>query len=78
MNTINHCGIAIKTLFEYDTPQDICNKGDLFIQQNEQGWWVSEWDGGFAHDTSDTPADTLDEAIAWAKGVAEAMQLDTD
>lgn len=71
---ITHNGQTIRILAAHETPAAQCAAGDFFIRQDDRGFWVSNWDGNQAWDTDLKPIATLDEAIDWAKEVAENVQ----
>ena len=72
--TITHHGIDIEILVENETPMVHCREGDLFIRKDQDGFWVSLWDGEEALDLNTEPDGTLDDAISWAKECAEHVQ----
>lgn len=77
--TITHNEIDIVILESYQTPAVQCAAGDLFIKQSGDGkFWVSNWDGRQAWDCGDEGADTLEQAIAWAKEAAEQVLGDEE
>jgi len=71
MSTITHNHQTIRILAAHETPAVQCAAGDIFIRQDECGFWVSTWDGSAAWDAGLEPIATLEEAIDWAMEVAE-------
>ena len=59
-----------KELEKWQTPQAQCDPGDIFIQEDNQGWWIYSWNGNSAWTIGNEPL-TLDEARQVAADCAE-------
>lgn len=64
-------------LEKWQTPEARCEPGDIFIQEDHQGWWVYSWDGNSAWTIGDKPL-TLDEARQVAAECRHFLSANTD
>jgi hypothetical protein len=69
--TLKHYGVRILTLESNEIIQDVCEPGDIVLEQDSEGWWTR-----FVTDTGeiesyDSPFENYQKAMWTAKAAAE-------